>query len=117
MLNSLFDIQKIYPDIIELIGAICLFIKDDDGKIIGQLEAIPHLSLVSLWIDESHRRKGFGSLLLKQYIEKCKLKNIKEIKFECHKENKPALNLYKKFGFLFEDSEVTEHCYTCKIKL
>ncbi len=57
--------------------------------------------LSALTVDESHRRKGIGSLLLRHSIETAKSRNCKSVVLEVEGDNEPAISLYKKFGFRF----------------
>ena len=54
------------------------------------------LDITDFFIEENYRKKGYGTLLLKE-LEKEK---IEKIMLEVNKENIPALNLYKKSGFI-----------------
>lgn len=45
------------------------------------------------------RKQGVGSMLLSKCINDMYLNNVKEIILDVHTDNKPAYNLYKKFGF------------------
>ena len=53
------------------------------------------LDITDFFIEENYRKKGYGTLLLKE-LEKEK---IEKIMLEVNNENIPALNLYKKSGF------------------
>lgn len=55
----------------------------------------------ALTVDERHRRKGIGSLLLLRTIETAKTKNCKSVVLEVEGGNESAISLYKKFGFRF----------------
>ncbi|HSC34969.1 MAG TPA: GNAT family N-acetyltransferase, partial [Thermodesulfobacteriota bacterium] len=55
----------------------------------------------ALTVDERHRRKGIGSLLLRRTIETARIKNCKSVVLEVEGGNEPAIGLYKKFGFRF----------------
>ena len=70
---------------------------------------MPHIGLVTLHVDEAFRRKGYGMKLMQEYIALVKEKSKEEtVRFECHKDNIPALNLYKKLGFLIDESNVED---------
>jgi ribosomal protein S18 acetylase RimI-like enzyme len=62
----------------------------------------------ALAVDEKHRRKGIGSLLLGRSIETARDKNCRNIVLEVDGENKPAISLYRKFGFRFSERTAPE---------
>ncbi len=62
----------------------------------------------ALTVDESHRRKGIGSLLLRSTIETARIKNCKSVVLEVEGDNEPAIGLYKKFGFRFSGGRAPE---------
>lgn len=59
--------------------------------------------IVSVAVSPKHRRKGIGSLLLSQALEKLKELKTKEVFLQVEVTNSPAINFYKKFGFEVED--------------
>ncbi|MGH7849134.1 MAG: GNAT family N-acetyltransferase [Thermodesulfobacteriota bacterium] len=64
--------------------------------------------LSALAVEERHRRKGIGSLLLRHSIETARIKNCKSIVLEVERGNEPAIGLYKKFGFRFSGGRAPE---------
>lgn len=57
-----------------------------------------HISTIS--VGKSFRGLGLGSLLLYRLIEVCKKRGCYWITLEVWEKNKPAIALYKKFGFV-----------------
>ena len=55
--------------------------------------------IVSFLIKKNYRRKGFGSILLKKFIQKLCKKEIKSIFLEVSRQNKIAQNFYYKHKF------------------
>ena len=55
--------------------------------------------IVSFLIKKNHRRKGFGSILFKNFLQKLCKKGIKSIFLEVSKQNKIAQNFYYKYKF------------------
>lgn len=75
----------------------------DQNDTIGILIGIPKeeklLHIYSLHVSPNYRNKGVGSALLSKCINDAYFNNIKGIILDVHIDNKPAYNLYKKFGF------------------
>ena len=55
--------------------------------------------IISFLIKENYRRKGFGSILFKKFLQKLCKKGIKSIFLEVSKQNKIAQNFYYKYKF------------------
>lgn len=53
-----------------------------------------------VWISSQYSNKGLAKLTLQHSISTCLIMGIKKIMLKVHPENKIALNLYKKFGFI-----------------
>ncbi len=71
-----------------------------DEEIFGYIEyndIYETIDIVNVFVKENKREKGIGEKLLRFLINENKDK--KNITLEVSKENKPALNLYKKVGF------------------
>lgn len=64
--------------------------------------------LSALAVEERHRRKGIGSLLLRRSIETARIKSCKNVVLEVDGGNEPAIGLYKKFGFRFSGGRAPE---------
>ena len=57
----------------------------------------------ALAVDEMHRRKGIGSLLLSHSLDKARYERCRNVVLEVEESNGPAIGLYRKFGFVFTD--------------
>ena len=69
-----------------------------DKSIIGYLyysDIYERIEINQIEINSSYRNKGYGSKLLKYLIDNTN----KSITLEVRKDNKPAISLYKKYGF------------------
>lgn len=90
--NILGDFSKRY-----IITAQC---KDE---VIGILIALPRsmneMHIYSLHVAQKERNKGVASKLLATCINDMYTKDIEDIIIDVHTDNKPAYDLYKKFGF------------------
>ena len=56
-----------------------------------------------LAVDEKHRGKGIGSLLLSKSIDTAKESECRSVLLDVHEDNKAALALYEKYGFRLRD--------------
>jgi len=57
------------------------------------------------WIEDFYikdKEKGFGSIMMKEFLEKCVQDQHKKVGLAVHEHNNPAIRLYEKFGFLKE---------------
>ena len=108
-----------------------LVVAELDGEIVGFIDQwIVHdfahgakLSYIqNLYVISQHRRKGVGSRLLEEIIRSAENKGVLEIHVVTEFENKAAIDLYRKHGFVEEslqlerefeqiDSAVTERSH------
>lgn len=65
------------------------------------------LYIENLIVSESHRRKGTGKLLIKKVIEISLQKNFRHIELETQNTNVPAIEFYKKQGFVITGMNMT----------
>lgn len=70
-------------------------------KILTQGDPAYYINMV--YIDEKHRGKGYGRMLIDKLIS---LVDSKIFVLEVDPNNIPAVNLYKKCGFVFKDKEL-----------
>ncbi len=79
-----------------------LFINVED-TVIGYLsyqELYDKFEIINLYIKEEYRNKGYASELIKKLIETAEKNNGTNITLEVNVNNKYAIILYKKFGFI-----------------
>ncbi len=75
-----------------------------ENKIVGYIFArieygkIGHI--VTIAVDPKYRRMGIGEALMREVINKLKELNCSSVYLEVRVSNKPAINLYRKLGFL-----------------
>ncbi len=86
---------------------LCFIVAETEDDIVGYVEFCPSLTfgknsirIRTLSVKEAYHGQGCGAELLKQVIEKAKeIYGAKRIGLNTHNWNKPARDLYKKFGF------------------
>lgn len=76
----------------------------DNDEVIGILIGFPQegerMHIYSVHVSPKYRNRGAASALLSTCINDMYMRNIKDIIIDVHVDNKPAYNLYKKFGFV-----------------
>ncbi len=98
-----------------------VFVAEDNCKIIGLVVGKIYRTLKisgyersgyisNVYIKKEFRGKGIACKLVEEVIKWFKQKGATNITLEIYKNNKAAINLYQKFGFL-------EHCITLKKKI
>lgn len=130
--KNLKDLERVIPllktqyfyffdrvDIRQLVqeGFLCALLLYKDAELVGyaHLERKTNqkdiVTLGTALIPEE-RSKGLGCILMEELIKKAKENNIKKINLTVHRNNKPAIKLYEKFGFkvegLFKEEEGDE---------
>jgi ribosomal protein S18 acetylase RimI-like enzyme len=91
-----------------------------DRKVIGQFEFFSEdNSLWSVRIDDNFRGKGYGFIFLNEFLKYIKKNTeIKEIKLNVYKDNKVAINLYKKLGFeIIGENKCSFNSFVMEVKL
>jgi [ribosomal protein S18]-alanine N-acetyltransferase len=58
------------------------------------------MELLNIATHPLHRRKGLGRQLLGFVLETCRQKKVLEAFLEVRRSNRPAIDLYEKFGFM-----------------
>ncbi|MCI3943813.1 GNAT family N-acetyltransferase [Pseudomonas syringae] len=62
-----------------------------------------HVADFWMGVDDSHHRQGIGALMLKELTETAsRWLNIKRLELTVFSDNEPAIELYKKHGFVVE---------------
>jgi putative acetyltransferase len=85
-------------------GKRCVFYVIEEGdKIVGTVgikdDTEQSALLRRIFVDGKHRKKGYGTLLIKKAIEFCKKNDYKEMVFRATDRMKDAMKLCRKFGF------------------
>lgn len=62
--------------------------------------------IMAMYITPDYRNQGIGKLLVREFI---RIAQLKTVKVNCLTVNTPALNFYKKFGFVFDKGEDIVH--------
>jgi ribosomal protein S18 acetylase RimI-like enzyme len=75
----------------ELIGLVAVYINNEETQ-------IAYITNVS--VDFDYLRMGIAARLIQNCIDKVKLNDYKEIHLEVGIKNQPAIELYKRFGFI-----------------
>ena len=85
-----------------------LLVAESDQEIVGLIHQIFFLDpvhaglnsyITSLFVKESHRKKGIGSQLLQKAIESAKKKGVIEVHVDTEENNVRATEFYQKSGF------------------
>jgi ribosomal protein S18 acetylase RimI-like enzyme len=90
----------------------------DKGKVIGWCDirafdnrpVVAHTGLLVMGVLASHRGHGVGSALIKAALQKAKKNGLTRIELAVREKNKPAIALYKKFGFVAEGLQINAAC-------
>ena len=64
--------------------------------------------ICNVFVLQEYRGLGYSSKLISKAIEICKAKNFKTIALHVKEDNMPAVNLYKKFGFVYTGNHKNE---------
>lgn len=84
---------------------------DSDNNLIGMvggyvhnLEILGWSYIAEVYVNSNQRKKGLGEKLLSAYIDYCKSLRMKGVWLKVAEDNLSAQNLYKKVGFVFDES-------------
>ena len=97
------DNQKVINNTIKIGGKFLVLENSAKNEIIGTSWITTdnrRLYLHHFGIKPEYQRMGLGMMLAKATLEFAKIKNM-QIKLEVHKNNKGAIELYKKIGFKY----------------
>lgn len=79
------------------------FVIEEDGEIVGSVgvkeETAQSALLRRLFVDVKHRKRGYGTELVKKAIQFCKDNNYRRIYFRCTDRMVDAMKLCMKEGF------------------
>jgi N-acetylglutamate synthase-like GNAT family acetyltransferase len=92
----------------------------ENGKAIGTVALMYNeyneLEFTKMAVADGEKGKGFGNLLLQHCIDEAKKMNCENLYLYSNTQLEPAINLYKKFGFLEIPVEKSEYA-RCNIKM
>ena len=74
-----------------------------DGLVLGYISftiIIDECQIVNVATDPKYRKMGIGSKIIDSFLNYLKEKDVKSAYLEVRESNLPAINLYKKYGFL-----------------
>jgi ribosomal protein S18 acetylase RimI-like enzyme len=96
--KRILNCAKLQPDMIKVL--------EYEGQVAGYvcMKAVETTSgkfgrIVHIFVDEKHRRKGLGIMLMRAAEGELKAMGVKKVKLAVTKENEPAVSLYKGMGF------------------
>lgn len=76
--------------------------KKAQSPTIRSKEFTPTMGLVVIGVSPEHQGKGYGSLLLKEFESRARMKGFGKIHLSVHKDNTQAIKSYKKNGWIVE---------------
>ena len=107
-INRRCEVKDNYCGRIGLDGHKLLLIEDNEeavGYLYGFIYHIPGIYkapiaiIDALFIEESHRRKGYASALISEFRKFAGENGVRQIELKVISANKPALSLYEKLSF------------------
>lgn len=95
---------------LDMSGELFRVCRDDEGNVIAYGVVARSINQKSGWFNSlvvsvAHRRKGIGTKLSKQLMDKADLHSLKEIFLTVEPDNQGAILLYEKLGFAFVKEE------------
>lgn len=98
---------------LDIAGELFQVCKDSEGNVIAYGIIVPSANqgsgwLLSLAVSFPHRRKGIGTELVNQLLAKAKSSSLEKIYLTVEPDNKPAIFLYERLGFI---AAKVEHQY------
>ena len=85
------------------------FVALDDVRVVGWADIVPawahaisHRGSLGMGVLPDYSSPGLGEALLRAGIAKAKVKGITRIELEVRADNRPAIRLYEKLGFIHE---------------
>lgn len=109
LLYEVMDKNEFRPVFDELVSKKSLFIYFENEEKVGMFKLVPQkyrnshiLYLGGIGIDPAHLGKGHGSLMLDEIIALIKLMGYTRIELTVSTENKQAIRIYEKAGFVNE---------------
>ena len=72
----------------------------DDKGIINYTFIQDEAEIYFLYVEKDYRKQNIGGKLLEEMLSECRMNNCHQVFLEVRKNNIPAINLYKKYGFV-----------------
>lgn len=93
--------RKMFED--ELLNPLAYYIVlVQDENIVGYAgfwDIIDDAQIMNVAVDTEYRGKGYGNLLIEEFIREAKDRNLDTMSLEVRVSNEPAIKLYEKYGF------------------
>ena len=93
--------KKMFED--ELLNPLAYYIVlVKDEKIVGYAgfwDIIDDAQIMNVAVDIEYRGKGYGNLIIEDFIKEAKDRNLDTMSLEVRVSNDPAIKLYEKYGF------------------
>lgn len=86
--NSNLDVVRILLKDDKIIAYVIYRINNDEAE------------LFKICVDEFYRRKGYGTILMDDFITYARQNNVKNINLEVRSNNNQAIEFYKQYGFI-----------------
>jgi len=78
---------------------------EERGEIMGFMAGIlmsrQHARILMLSVREERRRRGYASMLSREFMKVCGMRGVRMITLEVRMSNEPAISFYRKLGFSF----------------
>lgn len=78
----------------------CAIVQGKVAGYMGMWRIIDECHITNVAVLPEYRNKGIGSKLIEKMVEICKCSEISQMTLEVRVTNSPAINLYRKFGFI-----------------
>jgi len=69
------------------------------GFITGILMSRQHARILMLGVRKERRRRGYASILFREFMKVCGMRGVRMITLEVRISNEPAISFYRKLGF------------------
>jgi len=76
---------------------------DENEKLLGYVGMMTVLDegyISNVAVDPACRRQGIGKALIRELLERCRLRQLSFVTLEVREHNEPAIMLYSKMGFV-----------------
>jgi ribosomal-protein-alanine N-acetyltransferase len=76
---------------------------DESGKLLGYVGMMTVLDegyISNVAVEPDSRRQGIGEALIRELLERCRMRQLSFVTLEVREHNEPAIALYSKLGFV-----------------